>query len=165
MLLRQLLQLLHVDIWVCRPALGVWLRCIGVHTLPSSLSSETRRSNRHFVMVLRLTYHVRLTCQGSLSLWGLQAGPGVVAEVHRRAGDALYGRRDYGAAVAEYCETVGHLEPSYVIRRFLDAQRIHNLAAYLAHLHGQVPASPRHLTLTAHPYCSKKLHQHVPDLS
>ena len=58
----------------------------------------------------------------------------MVAEVHRRAGDALYGRRDYGAAVAEYCETVGHLEPSYVIRRFLDAQRIHNLAASLAHL-------------------------------
>lgn len=69
---------------------------------------------------------------------GLQAGQGVVAEVHRRAGDALYTRRDYGAAVAEYCETVGHLEPSYVIRRFLDAQRIHNLAAYLSHLHDQV---------------------------
>jgi len=58
--------------------------------------------------------------------------------VHRRAGDALYARRDYGAAVAEYCETVGQLEPSYVIRRFLDAQRIHNLAAYLAHLHAKV---------------------------
>jgi hypothetical protein len=68
----------------------------------------------------------------------LQAEPGVIAEVHRRAGDALYSRRDYGAAVAEYCETVGQLEPSYVIRRFLDAQRIHNLAAYLAHLHAKV---------------------------
>lgn len=58
--------------------------------------------------------------------------------MHRHAGDALYARRDYGAAVAEYCETVGQLEPSYVIRRFLDAQRIHNLAAYLAHLHAKV---------------------------
>ena len=66
----------------------------------------------------------------------------MVAEVHRRAGDALYCRRDYGAAVAEYCETVGHLEPSYVIRRFLDAQRIHNLAAYLAHLHSRVGTPP-----------------------
>ena len=62
----------------------------------------------------------------------------MIAEVHRRAGDALYSRRDFGAAVAEYCETVGCLEPSYVIRRFLDAQRIHNLAAYLAHLHAKV---------------------------
>jgi vacuolar protein sorting-associated protein 11 len=70
----------------------------------------------------------------------------VIAEVHRRAGDALYSRRDYGAAVAEYCETVGCLEPSYVIRRFLDAQRIHNLAAYLAHLHAKVNLKPSRST-------------------
>ena len=62
----------------------------------------------------------------------------MVADIHRRAGDALYGKHDFGAAMAEYCATAGALEPSYVIRRFLDAQRIHNLAAYLETLHDKV---------------------------
>ena len=39
--------------------------------------------------------------------------------------------------MAQYRETIGQLEPSYVIRKFLDAQRIHNLTEYLEDLHGQ----------------------------
>ncbi len=31
----------------------------------------------------------------------------------------------------QYLRTIGRLEPSYVIRKFLDAQRIHNLTSYL----------------------------------
>ena len=63
---------------------------------------------------------------------------------------------DYDSAIAQYIRTIGKLEPSYVIRKvsscsvhvcvcvpcthvytmslvlqFLDAQRIHNLTAYL----------------------------------
>jgi hypothetical protein len=38
----------------------------------------------------------------------------------------------------QYLRTIGRLEPSYVIRKFLDAQRIHNLTSYL-----QVRASER----------------------
>jgi hypothetical protein len=34
--------------------------------------------------------------------------------------------------------TIGVLEPSYVIRKFLDAQRIHNLTIYLQALHQKV---------------------------
>ena len=33
--------------------------------------------------------------------------------------------------MTQYLETLACLEPSYVIRRFLDAQRIHNLTCYL----------------------------------
>lgn len=41
--------------------------------------------------------------------------------------------------MTQYVATIGHLEPSYVIRKFLDAQRIHNLTSYLEQLHEQVP--------------------------
>ena len=34
-----------------------------------------------------------------------------------------------------YALTIGWLEPSYVIQRFLDAQRIHSLTGYLERLH------------------------------
>jgi len=40
----------------------------------------------------------------------------------------------------QYCATIGQLEPSFVIRRFLDAQRIHNLTSYLEALHTRVRA-------------------------
>ena len=42
------------------------------------------------------------------------------------------------AARAQYCATIGQLEPSFVIRKFLDAQRIHNLTSYLEALHDRV---------------------------
>eukprot|EP00884_Botryococcus_braunii_P005454 jgi/Botrbrau1/1490/Bobra.178_3s0045.1 len=67
-----------------------------------------------------------------------KAEPAMVAEIHRRYGDHLYSKHDYDGAMGQYIATIGHLEPSYVIRRFLDAQRIHNLTLYLDALHSQV---------------------------
>ncbi len=55
-----------------------------------------------------------------------------------RWGDHLYSKGEYDAAMAQYGETIGQLEPSYVIRRFLDAQRIHSLTSYLEQLHHRV---------------------------
>lgn len=66
------------------------------------------------------------------------ASPQVMADIHRRYGDFLYSKRDYEAAVKEYELTVGHLFPSYVIQRFLDAQRLHNLTSYLETLHKSI---------------------------
>ncbi len=60
-----------------------------------------------------------------------------MAEIRRRYGDHLYAKHDYDAAMAQYAATIGFMEPSYVIRRFLDAQRIHNLTSYLEELHSQ----------------------------
>lgn len=40
----------------------------------------------------------------------------------RRWGDALYDKGEFDLAMAAYKETLHHLEPSYVLRRFLDAQ-------------------------------------------
>lgn len=73
-----------------------------------------------------------------LRLGGAQAEPSAVAEIQRRYGDHLYAKHDYDGAVAQYAATIGCLEPSYVIRKFLDAQRIHNLTAYLEALHARV---------------------------
>ena len=61
-----------------------------------------------------------------------------MAEIQRHYGDHLYAKHDYDGAVAQYAATIGCLEPSYVIRKFLDAQRIHNLTAYLEALHAKV---------------------------
>jgi hypothetical protein len=51
--------------------------------------------------------------------------------VRRKFGDYLYAKGDYDGAMAQYIETLGCVEPSYVIRLFLDARRIANLTAYL----------------------------------
>ncbi len=74
-----------------------------------------------------------------------------MAEIQRRYGDHLYAKHDYDGAVAQYAATIGALEPSYVIRKFLDAQRIHNLTAYLEALHakarGRLPLRVPGITL------------------
>lgn len=43
-------------------------------------------------------------------------------------------------AKCRYVGTIGCVEPSYVIQRFLDVQRIHNLTDYLEQLHSRVGA-------------------------
>jgi Tfp pilus assembly protein PilF len=40
-----------------------------------------------------------------------------VADIHRQYGDYLYGRGDYDAAMAQYVQTIGSVQPSYVIRK------------------------------------------------
>ena len=53
-----------------------------------------------------------------------------------------------GCAVpVQYLETIKYVEPSYVIRKFLDAQRIHNLTRYLQALHEKGRANTDHTTL------------------
>lgn len=52
--------------------------------------------------------------------------------------------------------TIGKLEPSYVIRKFLDAQRIHNLTAYLQALHRQSLPNADHTTLLLNCYTKLK---------
>ena len=51
-----------------------------------------------------------------------------------------------------YINTVGRIEPSYVIQKFLDAQRIHNLTSYLGALHEKGIAKADHTTLLLNCY-------------
>ena len=48
------------------------------------------------------------------------------------------------------------MEPSYVIRKFLDAQRINNLTLYLEALHERHYAGPDHTTLLLNCYTKLK---------
>ena len=73
-----------------------------------------------------------------------------VMDIYLRYGDYLYQRTDYGQAVQQYIATIGHKEPSYVIRRFLDAQQIHHLTRYLEKLHTKRDASDRPLANEDH---------------
>ncbi|XP_025015789.1 vacuolar protein-sorting-associated protein 11 homolog isoform X2 [Ricinus communis] len=85
-----------------------------------------------------------------------QADAAATAEVLRKYGDHLYSKQDYDEAMAQYISTIGHLEPSYVIQKFLDAQRIYNLTNYLENLHEKGLASKDHTTLLLNCYTKLK---------
>ncbi|OVA10630.1 Clathrin [Macleaya cordata] len=85
-----------------------------------------------------------------------QADAAATAEVLRKYGDHLYGKQDYDEAMSQYIHTIGHLEPSYVIQKFLDAQRIYNLTNYLEKLHEKGLASKDHTTLLLNCYTKLK---------
>ncbi|KAK3522019.1 hypothetical protein QTP70_021383 [Hemibagrus guttatus] len=79
-----------------------------------------------------------------------------LSEIFRQYGDHLYIKGDHDGAIQQYIRTIGKLEPSYVIRKFLDAQRIHNLTAYLQALHRQSLANADHTTLLLNCYTKLK---------
>lgn len=85
-----------------------------------------------------------------------QADAAATAEVLRKYGDHLYSKQEYDEAMAQYIHTIGHLEPSYVIQKFLDAQRIYNLTNYLEKLHEKGLASKDHTTLLLNCYTKLK---------
>ncbi len=79
-------------------------------------------------------------------------GRDALADISRAHGDHLYGRGDFDGAVAQYVLTIGFVEPSYVIRRFLDSARVGNLAAFLEALHAAGVAGSDHTTLLLNCY-------------
>lgn len=80
----------------------------------------------------------------------------LMGDIYQRYGDHLYNKGDYDGAMAQYVKTIGHTQPSFVIRRFLDAQRITNLTTYLQELHAQNLASSDHTTLLLNCYTKLK---------
>ncbi|RUS22924.1 hypothetical protein BC937DRAFT_94921 [Endogone sp. FLAS-F59071] len=79
-----------------------------------------------------------------------------IAEIFKKYGDHLYSKAEYDGAMAQYIRTIGKLEPSYVIRKFLDAQRIYNLTSYLQELHSRSLANADHTTLLLNCYTKLK---------
>ncbi|XP_065653424.1 vacuolar protein sorting-associated protein 11 homolog [Hydra vulgaris] len=77
-------------------------------------------------------------------------------DIFKYYGDHLYQKRDHDGAMQQYIRTIGHLEPSYVIKNFLDAQRIHNLTDYLQALHEKGLANTDHTTLLINCYTKLK---------
>jgi len=77
--------------------------------------------------------------------------------IHHQYADHLYNdKRDHEAAMQQYIQTIDHLEPSYVIRRYLDSQRITQLTLYLEELHKQEKAIADHTTLLLNCYTKMK---------
>ncbi|RHZ23665.1 hypothetical protein DYB37_005118 [Aphanomyces astaci] len=70
-----------------------------------------------------------------------------IMDIFRAYGDHLYQKGDFDGSLRQYARTIGYVEPSYVIRQFLDAQRIHNLTTYLEALHAKAFATSEHTTL------------------
>ncbi|KAG0233879.1 hypothetical protein BGW42_007086 [Actinomortierella wolfii] len=79
-----------------------------------------------------------------------------ISEIIKKYGDHLYDKGDYDGAMGQYIRTISRLEPSYVIRKFLDAQRIYNLTSYLQELHSAGFANDDHTTLLLNCYTKLK---------
>ena len=77
-------------------------------------------------------------------------------EIYEQYASHLYSKGNYNEAIAQYIKTIGRLEPSYVIRKFLDSQRIHNLTSYLKALHDKELADKHHTTLLLNCYTKLK---------
>ncbi|KAH3745027.1 Vacuolar protein sorting-associated protein 11 [Pelomyxa schiedti] len=80
----------------------------------------------------------------------------IVTETYKKHGDHLYSKGDFDGAIDQYVKTIGTLEPSYVIMKFLDAQRIKNLTKYLQQLHKEGRANADHTTLLLNCYTKLK---------
>ncbi|GAA6064060.1 hypothetical protein JCM10212_006796, partial [Sporobolomyces blumeae] len=75
-----------------------------------------------------------------------------VGEIYRRYGDHLYSKGDFEGSMSCYLKTVGTVQASYVIRKFLDAQRLTHLTSYLQELHSRNLANSDITTLLLNCY-------------
>lgn len=80
-----------------------------------------------------------------------------LVDIFRQYGDHLYAKGDYWGAIEQYTKTIGRLEPSYIIRKFLDSQHIEKLTSYLQAVHKQGQATEDHTTLLLN--CFTKLNK------
>ncbi|RDA94681.1 hypothetical protein CP533_2455, partial [Ophiocordyceps camponoti-saundersi (nom. inval.)] len=76
--------------------------------------------------------------------------------IYRKFGDHLYQKGDYDGAMVQFIRAIDTTEPSQVIRKFLDTQRIHNLIQYLEQLHEHRKATADHTTLLLNCYAKLK---------
>ena len=77
--------------------------------------------------------------------------------IQKKYGDHLYEKNKYDKAIEQYIEAIRAVEPSYVIQRYLDAQRITELTRYLEalHLHEKL-VNVNHTTLLLNCYAKLK---------
>lgn len=82
--------------------------------------------------------------------------PGYVLRIYHQYGDHLYAKGDYDGAVTQYIETIPRIEPSNIIKKFLEPQRIRDLTRYLSALHDAGRASAGHVLLLLSCYAQLK---------
>ncbi|WFD41884.1 Vacuolar protein sorting-associated protein 11 [Malassezia psittaci] len=76
----------------------------------------------------------------------------LITDIIRRYGDHLYTKGDFEGAILQFIKTIGVVSPSYIIRKFLDAQRLPFLIQYLEALHGKGLANADHTSLLLNCY-------------
>ena len=76
--------------------------------------------------------------------------------IFRKYGDFLHKKGDYDTAMQQYLKAIDSTEPSQIIRKFLDSQRINNLIEYLEELHDHDKATVDHTTLLLNCYAKLK---------
>ena len=113
--------------------------------------SETDTQTKLETLYLKHNYQLAINLASSQ-----QYDYNSIVDIYRKYGDHLYSKGDFEGAVAQYVKTIGGLEPSYVIRKFLDAQQIHNLTSYLQSLHEKNKANADHTTLLLNCYTKLK---------
>uniref|UniRef100_A0A158Q8K7 Vacuolar protein sorting-associated protein 11 homolog n=1 Tax=Elaeophora elaphi TaxID=1147741 RepID=A0A158Q8K7_9BILA len=84
-------------------------------------------------------------------------------EIYKKYGDYLYRSGDFENAVQQYTETVGYLEPSYIIKKFLDGSHIKELCMYLEILHAKGKANSHHATILLNCYTRLAAHDKIRD--
>lgn len=67
--------------------------------------------------------------------------------IYKQYGDHLYMKGDPKCAIEQYVKTIGRLETSYVIGKYLAARHLEPLVTYLQHLHRSRLATEDHTTL------------------
>ncbi|XP_052743338.1 vacuolar protein sorting-associated protein 11 homolog [Bicyclus anynana] len=79
-------------------------------------------------------------------------------EIYKQYGDHLYSKGDLKGAIDQYVKTIGWLETSYVIRKYLESRHLEPLVQYLEVLHKKGCATEDHTTLLL--TCYVKIDQH-----
>lgn len=73
--------------------------------------------------------------------------PEFISMIHRRRADSYYAKHKFDLAIDEYIQTIGFLEASYVITRFIDPQYAEFLVKYLEGLQAKGMSNKQHTTL------------------
>ncbi|KAJ0174764.1 hypothetical protein K1T71_009872 [Dendrolimus kikuchii] len=81
-----------------------------------------------------------------------------LTEIYKQYGDHLYSKGDLKGAIEQYVKTIGWLETSYVIRKYLESRHLEPLVQYLEELHKKRFATEDHTTLLL--TCYVKIDQH-----
>ncbi|SCV67136.1 BQ2448_5782 [Microbotryum intermedium] len=130
------------DVWEAYGAVWVWTeggKLFRLSEQPLQSSLATMYGKNLYTLAISLAQSRKV-------------GASEVAEIYRRYGDHLYSKSDFEGAMNCYLKTVGSVQASYVIRKFLDAQRLSHLTSYLQELHARGLANSDHTTLLLNCY-------------
>lgn len=139
------------------------VRAAGVTTAPQRLPDGTLRSGRSSAILFTsggslvtltekgTTEKVNLLVQKNLysaAIFVAYGDPSYeiadITSLYRQHAEYLYRKGDYGGAIDQYIHTIGSLEPSHVIFRYLDAPKIPLLVKYLEELRSRELTTPVH---------------------